>query len=293
MKYIKKILVTGIIFLLVFFLLGFAIVIYVLVPYPTRKIHKIEADNRIQIESYDGIILVSKLIKNNLNSHKWALLVHSYRTDHLTMERFGQFYINKGFNILYPDNRAHGNSGGIYIGMGYLDRLDLLSWIQYILSLDPDAEIIIHGLSMGASAALMLSSLPDNSLNNVKVIIADSGYSSAEKYLSDKLKQRFGLPSFPLIPIANIAFKVFAGYYLKDASAIESVRHSMIPTLIIHSKEDQSVHVSNAYNLYENLNSKKELLIVHGAEHGQSLNVDSINYWNTISNFILQFITID
>ena len=209
------------------------------------------------------------------------------------MERFGQFYINKGFNILYPDNRAHGNSGGIYIGMGYLDRLDLLSWIQYILSLDPDAEIIIHGLSMGASAALMLSSLPDNSLNNVKVIIADSGYSSAEKYLSDKLKQHFGLPSFPLIPIANIAFKVFAGYYLKDASAIESVRHSMIPTLIIHSKEDQSVHVSNAYNLYENLNSKKELLIVPGAEHGQSLNVDSINYWNTISNFILQFITID
>ena len=39
--------------------------------------------------------------------------------------------------------------------MGWLDRKDVLRWIDYIIQRDPDAEIVIHGISMGAATTMM------------------------------------------------------------------------------------------------------------------------------------------
>ena len=50
----------------------------------------------------------------------------------------------KDSTFLYPIY-AHGESEGEIIGMGWLDRLDLIAWIQLILDEQPDASIILHG----------------------------------------------------------------------------------------------------------------------------------------------------
>lgn len=46
---------------------------------------------------------------------------------------------------------AHGNSEGQYIGMGWLDRKDMLKWIDYVISLDKNAQIALYGESMGGA----------------------------------------------------------------------------------------------------------------------------------------------
>lgn len=76
---------------------------------------------------------------------------------------------------------------------------------------------------MGAATALMVSANEDLP-NNVIAVISDSSYVSAKSYLTWKLKQTYSLPSFPIIPLANIGFKLFAGYYMTDASALEAVK---------------------------------------------------------------------
>lgn len=43
------------------------------------------------------------------------------------MSHIGKRYAEKGFNVLVPDLRAHGESEGEIIGMGWLDRLDLIA----------------------------------------------------------------------------------------------------------------------------------------------------------------------
>ena len=106
------------------------------------------------------------------------------------MNPYARAYQEQGYNTLQPDNRAHGQSEGNYIGMGYLDQYDVLSWIGYILEKDSEAEIVLHGVSMGAATLMMLSG-QENIPDNVKVIIEDCGYTSAKDYLTWKLKRRF------------------------------------------------------------------------------------------------------
>lgn len=181
--------------------------------------------------------------------------------------------------------RCQGESEGDFIGMGWTDRKDNLMWIQYILEKDPSAEIVIHGQSMGAAAALMLTGekfLPDN----VKAVISDCAYTDAYEMFRQKMKEWFHLPAFPLLDTANLMLQLRGGYDLKKASALEAVKKSHVPTLFIHGDEDKMIDVGMAKQLYEAPACTKELLIVEGAGHAQSQDKDPETYYGTIQAFL-------
>ena len=232
-------------------------------------------------EIFSGDKVRLKALQNaDQDSHKWVILVHGYRSDHSMMNEFASVYMEKGFNTLQPDNRAHGSSGGDCIGMGYYDASDILEWTSYITELDPQAEIILHGISMGAAALMILS---DNTQvpENVKVIIADSGYTSALDYVRYKLKNITVIPEL----MSWFADRFF-GYSLKEAAPLEHVRQSRVPILFIHGKKDVTVPVEHAYSLYEATACTKELYICEDAGHGASAFVDSKRYWDMVFSFI-------
>lgn len=239
----------------------------------------------VQITAFDGIELVGNKRYAEENTEKWVLIVHSYRSHKSAMSPYERHYHENGYNTLCVDNRAHGQSEGDYIGMGYLDQFDIKSWVEYILAENPDAEIVLHGLSMGG-ASCMIYSGRDDVPKNVVAIINDSGYVSADSYLSWKLKQTFGLPSFPIIPIANVATRISAGYWLSDASAIKAVKKSLIPTLFIHCDNDMTVPVGDAYKLYDAANCEKDILIINNAGHGEGIAKDPEAYWEKVDSFI-------
>jgi fermentation-respiration switch protein FrsA (DUF1100 family) len=88
-------------------------------------------------------------------------------------------------------------SEGDYIGFGWPDRKDYLLWIQKVLDrVGNNAQIALHGVSMGGATVMMVSgeSLPQQ----VKVIVEDSGYTSVYEELSYQMNRIFNLPSFPL-----------------------------------------------------------------------------------------------
>ena len=232
-----------------------------------------------EIIAGDGVMLKAVLDADQ-DSHKWVILVHSYRSDHSMMNEYARIYREKGFNTLQPDNRAHGSSGGDLIGMGYSDASDILEWIGYIAALDPHAEISLHGISMGAATLMILS---DNPLlpENVKVIVADSGYTSALDYVRFKLKNIAVIPE-----LMSWMTKRAAGYSLKEASPIEHVRRSRIPILFIHGTNDATVPVGHAYSLYEAAACTKKIYICEGAGHGESAFLDPERYWGEVFSFI-------
>ena len=81
------------------------------------------------------------------------------------MYPFATWYNEKGWHVIAPDMRCQGESQGDFIGMGWTDRKDNLLWLDYILEQDPEAQIVIHGQSMGAACALMMTGdgeLPDS-----------------------------------------------------------------------------------------------------------------------------------
>ena len=196
-------------------------------------------------------------------------------------------YAEKGFNILTPDMRSHGESEGKLIGMGWLDKEDVKLWIDYVLNIDPEAEIVLHGVSMGGATVMMTSGedLPDN----VKAIIDDCGYTSVWDEFTDEAKYLFNVSQFPILYTASAISKFRAGYSFQEASALEQVKKTKIPILFIHGSEDNFVNTNMVYSLYEACPTRKDLLVVEGAGHGQALYLDPDTYFDKVFGFIGSF----
>lgn len=239
------------------------------------------------IESYDKLQLHSYVVSQN--SNKWAIVVHGYGGSGKLMSDKSKYFYDMGYNVLIPDLRGHGKSEGDYIGMGWKDRLDIISWINFIIKENPNAEIVLHGTSMGAATVLMTSG--ENLPSNVKAIVADCAYTSAWDEFSYQLETYLKVPSYYILNVTNMVTKLKAGYSLKEASALECVKKATVPILFIHGDKDKFVPYSMMDKLYDATISPKEKLTIEGGEHANSDLVSPFLYWLTVEDFLNQYVT--
>ncbi len=240
----------------------------------------------VSIESNDGLILKGDLIVNNPDSHLWMIGIHGYgyTGNRKAMYDYALPYAERGYNILLPDLRAHGESEGKYIGMGWLDRKDILKWIGLLVEMDPLCEIVLHGVSMGGAAVMMTAgeALPEN----VKAVVEDCGYSSVWDIFSDEAKYMFHIPDFPLIYTASFFSKLRVGYGFKEASAYEQIKKAKVPVLFIHGSKDNFVNTNMSEGLYNACPTRKKMFIADGAGHGESYYIDPEAYTGEIFGFL-------
>lgn len=239
------------------------------------------------IESYDKLQLHSYVVTQN--SNKWAIVVHGYGGSGKLMSDKSKYFYDMGYNVLIPDLRGHCKSEGDYIGMGWKDRLDIISWINFIIKENPNAEIVLHGTSMGAATVLMTSG--ENLPSNVKAIVADCAYTSAWDEFSYQLETYLKVPSSYILNVTNMVTKLKADYSLKEASALECVKKATVPILFIHGDKDKFVPYSMMDKLYDATNSPKEKLTIEGGEHANSDLVSPFLYWLTVEDFLNQYVT--
>lgn len=248
-----------------------------------------EGCQKISAITSDGFTLVAEEFFAEEESRRWVLLLHGYTGWKEEMYPFAHWYHGQGCHVIVPDLRCQGESEGDYIGMGWTDHYDCMLWIDYILDQDPDAQIILHGQSMGAATALMMTGeeLPPN----ISAVISDCAYTDACSMFGEKVKEWFGLPSFPLVDSACLVLQIRGGYDLREASAIDAVAKSSVPTLFIHGSDDAMISVQMSRELYEAANCEKELLIVEGAGHAQAQDKAPETYYGTIKNFLDENLT--
>ena len=217
----------------------------------------------------------------------WAIIIHGYMGEGNGMTYYAQEFNKRGYNALILDLRGHGNSEGDYVGMGWHDRLDVIDWINYIISKNENCKIILFGVSMGAATTMMTTGeeLPDN----VKLAISDCGYTSVYDEFSHQLKLLFNLPEFPVLYAANSSCKRKAHYNFKEASSVNQIKKSKTPTLFIHGDIDNFVPFEMLEKVYEAASCDKEKLVIHGAGHGMSSTVNSELYWKTIDEFMVKY----
>ena len=239
----------------------------------------------LSVKTDDGYRLYATEFYHEQPTHLYALVLHGYTGSREEMFPYATYYYNHDYNTIVPDLRCSGVSEGDYIGMGWTDHFDCVKWIDLILSEDPDAQIVLHGQSMGAATALMMTGETDVS-ENIKAVISDCSYTDAYSMFGEKIREWFHLPAFPFVDSACICLRLRGGYILKDASALEAVKKSHTPTLFIHGMEDKMISVHMSQDLYDAAACKKELLLVEGAGHAQAAAKDSKTYYRTISAFL-------
>ncbi len=239
---------------------------------------------QVEVKANDNITLRGTEYLKQEETNKWAIILHGYRSNPSSVLTIGEHFSEKGYNVLIPSMRACANSEGEYVGMGWLDKEDLKCWINLIIEENKNAEIILHGSSMGAATVLMASG--DELPANVKNIIADSGYTSVWDIFASEAKARFNLPEFPVLNMFQIVANRKAKYDIKEASSLKQVKKSKTPILFIHGDKDDFVPEYMCEKLYDATNCKKEKLIIHGAGHTDGKYREPEKYYNTIFDWI-------
>lgn len=219
----------------------------------------------------DGTPLHAVLIRAPRATRRTAVLVHGYTDCHVRMMQLARMYADSlSANVLVPDLHSAGLSGGDDVRMGWKDRLDVEKWLGQLPRLVGDSvEAVVHGVSMGAATTLMVSgdrNVPDF----VKAYVDDCGYTSVDAQFTKELKERFGLPRWPLIPAASALCEARYGWNFREASALEQVKKATRPVLFIHGDADLFVPTAMGRELAAACPTRFDLWIVPGAPHARS-----------------------
>ena len=197
-----------------------------------------------------------------------------------------KFYHDLGYNLLLIDQRAHENSAGKIMTMGIKERVDMIDWANFISSrLGPNHKIILHGVSMGATAAMMASGsemLPKSVIG----IIADSGYVNANQHFCNMFKNNFKLPKFPFVYTLNLSCQLRGGFSPYLPSAETMLAKAKVPVMFIHSEHDQFVPVEQTYKNYQACISPKSILITENTGHAYSAYLHTEEYQEAVSAFL-------
>lgn len=215
-----------------------------------------------------------------------ALLVHGYTDNALSMMMLGRMYREAlRANILLPDLRRAGQSEGSHVTMGLIDSRDLHGWLAVAGSLGGDSSrIVVHGISMGAATAMMLSG--DTLPPAVCAFVEDCGYTSVRDQFAKELRRRFGLPEFPLLSVASALCRLRYGWGFDEASALKGVARCPLPMLFIHGGNDDYVPTAMVYPLYRTKPAPKALWIVPGAAHARSFCDRPAEYRQRVERFL-------
>ena len=182
---------------------------------------------------------------------KTAVIVHGYTDNAIRMMMIGYLY-NKslGYNILLPDLRYSGLSDGDAFQMGWLDRKDVMLWMDIANQIYGDStQMVVHGISMGGATTMMVSGEPQP--DYVKCFVDDCGYTSVWDQFSKELKEDFGLPAFPLLYTSSWLCDWTKGWNFTEASSLEQVKKCSLPMLFIHGDKDDYVQTWMVHELYK------------------------------------------
>lgn len=240
------------------------------------------------IRSADGLALKGVYLPAPIPSLKTVLLFHGYRGAAQMMAGFARFYHDElNCNVLLPDARGHGESQGRYIGMGWADRPDVLGWVREAeKKAGPGAKIVLAGVSMGGAVVMMAAGeeLP----SSVRCLIEDCGYDSVQNEFKYQLKRLYGLPVFPLLPIASLICKLRAGFTFGEASCVAQLKKARVPVLFIHGAEDDFVPPNMMWSCYEACASPKRFWLAPGAGHGLSFQTQPEAYKRIVEQWMAE-----
>lgn len=156
-----------------------------------------------------------------------------------------------GYNVLLPDLRGHGESGGTFVTYGFLETDDLANAISRAserFGLDP-RRLGIHGCSAGATLAIEVAA----GREGVKALWIESPFADPQAMARHYLSLATGLPSWLLALTAHVAVRRAVSLVRRaldlpeDAAGLESVdpigsiARVRAPVCLVYGEKDELV----------------------------------------------------
>lgn len=240
---------------------------------------------KVEIKTFDGLTLRGRYYEHSPDA-PIELMMHGYKGNFERDLNGGIFRaLDIGHSVLVYDHRGSGKSDGNVLTFGVNESRDARRWIDYILTeINPNAKIILSGVSMGGSTAMILSGY-DNLPENIIGIIADCGYTSPKDIIK-LVMRKMKLPADLLYPFIKLGGLIYGRFNIDELPPLEQVKKSKIPTIFVHGDEDDFVPMEMSERNYNACTAKeKKLLIIKGAGHGLAFPIARDGYLKELRAF--------
>lgn len=239
----------------------------------------------IQFHSKDGIPLSGWYVPAGAKARGTIIYCHGQNRTRIEMLPMAAFAHDLGYNGLLFDLRHSGLSGGDMGTLGYKERWDVEAAVHYALEHEKSPHpIVLWGISMGATAALMAAS----ETPQVDAVISDSSFLSFRNVIVHHAHLFFHVPSFPIADEV-IAWSAWRGGFNPAAfdlrKAVEKINPR--PILFIAVQGDKRIPPYVARDLYSKSNSsQKAIIVVPGHRHGEGWTSGHDQYVAAVNKFL-------
>lgn len=227
-----------------------------------KKVHNARD---VTFTTEDGIDIAGLLMLRE-NAKRNVIVCHGYK---------GAKELNRQFvtilpkdNILFFDFRAHGQSGGDLITVGYCEKKDVQAAVQFLKSYSETKGLPVCGVGLSMGAASLIGAAADGA--PFEALILDSSFARLDDHLNESFTMRSGMPRFPFMTLAKFLFGRFAGFDVVEHNPCVCVCDIACPVFMIHSQDDTVISVDHFHKLYERAPEKKLFWLVPSAIHGLS-----------------------
>lgn len=228
------------------------------------------------IPSFDGCRLHAVLLPAEEPSKRYVILSHGYTDNRWGSLKYAKMYRDMGWNCVLWDLRGHGANEKDFCTYGLREGQDLSELVKDSYQrYGADITLGLHGESLGAATTISaLQYCPE-----LDFAVADSPFADIWNVLERQSAE-------PAVQWVSIWAKLRYGYALSDMRPIDALKKSQVPLLLIHGLSDDFVPPENSHQLYEAAQGEKEIWLVEGAAHAQSVFTDPEGYAEHLSRFL-------
>ena len=241
----------------------------------------------VYFKTEDKVQLKGWFIPSEAYSNKTIVLMHGWGMNRADILKNTYFLHDLGFNLLYFDFRALGESGGKTSSIGSLELKDVAAAVRFLKETRPQfcEKIGLYGLSMGGMVAICEAARNPE----IACVVAEASYYSFRRVVSRWAWVHHRVPYFPLIPIILHYIHKYLGVNPERYSPKYNIpRISPRPVFIIHGRYDNLVPAAQAKLLFKKAGEPKEIWLVPGAKHNKCAEVGGFEYKQRLADFFRQ-----
>jgi pimeloyl-ACP methyl ester carboxylesterase len=189
-----------------------------------------------------------------------VLIIHGLWDSKARFFRLGELLASRGFDVVLPDLRRHGDSAGGFTTFGALEKHDMLALTTSLRQAgDIRGPLWVFGFSMGAAIAVRYAALDPL----VRGAVAAAPFADAKRIT----RRTVPLMSRDKFEAVWARAAEIAGFDPEDTSTVEAAKQLHCPLIVIHGRLDLVVPYSHGRAVFEAAPQPKRLYTVGWAGH--------------------------
>ena len=228
------------------------------------------------LPSYDGYELHAVLLRPKEESDRYVILSHGYTDNRWGSLKYARLYLERGWNCILWDLRGHGANKPTHCTYGQREGRDLAEVVKDARRRwGTEITLGLHGESLGAATTISALAYDPQ----VDFAVVDCPFADIVNVLEGKAPA-------PVVQWASVGALLRWGTPLTGMRPIDALKRSWVPLLLIHGDADTFISPENSRRLYDAAQGVKELHLIRGAEHAQSVFTAPEEYAEILFDFV-------